>query len=788
MPAYSEMYFMPDRTLDLAVTLTIHNTDFENPIILTSIRYYDTQGQLLKEYLTEPRQLDPLASTDFFVEASAQSGGIGTNFIVEWGAEQPVFEPIVEAIMLNTSNDRGISLNQPWSCHQANYATRKLGFGKRMGIAADIAIIIVAGLIGGLIAQRLKQPLLLGYILAGIMVGPFTIGPTVSDVHDIELLAEIGVALLLFALGLEFSLKELQPVRKIALIGTPIQLLLTIALGYGIGQVLGWDWFSSIWFGGLIALSSTMVALKTLMSQGRMGTLSSRVMIGMLIVQDLAVVPLMIILPELNKPGAGLSILVAAALKAAIFLVLMIVVGTRVIPRLVAYVARWNSRELFLVTITAVGLGVGYVTYLFGLSFAFGAFVAGIVLSESDYGHQALSDIIPLRDVFGLLFFVSVGMLFDPNFVIQNWQIILLLVALISVGKAVIFGTLSRLFGYRNIVPVAVGLTLFQTGEFSFVLARVGITTNSIDENLYALALTVAVMTMLLTPFVSGFATPLYAWRKRRIQHEPLQTINLPERGLQGHIVIAGSGRLGLYVAHLLQQLDLKFVLLELDYRRVEQAKEANLPVIFGDASQEIVLEAAYVRDAGLMLVTTPAAETTQAIVERVHQLNPEIHIVARAHSMEAMQGLRKHGIYEAVQPEFEASLEMTRQALLHFNILPTEIQKFMDSIRQRLYAPLYEDHDNYQTVALLQNAARLLAVNWVELPPGSSLIGQTIETAAVRTQTGASIVGILHGSELIVNPERTYRFAADDMVAVMGNGEQIAAFQTLIISGRMLP
>ena len=355
-----------------------------------------------------------------------------------------------------------------------------------MGIAADIAIIVVAGLIGGLIAQRLKQPLLLGYILAGIMVGPFTIGPTVSDVHEIELLAEIGVALLLFALGLEFSLKELQPVRKIALIGTPIQLLLTMAFGYGIGQLLGWDWFSSLWFGGLIALSSTMVALKTLMSQGRLGTLSSRVMIGMLIVQDLAVVPLMIILPELNKPGAGMPILGVAAVKAIIFLVLMVVVGTRVFPRLVAYVARWNSRELFLVAITAVGLGVGYTTYLFGLSFAFGAFVAGIVLSESDYGHQALSDIIPLRDVFGLLFFVSVGMLLDPYFVIENWQVVLLVVLLVSVGKAVIFGTLSHLFGYGNIVPFAVGLSLFQAGEFSFVLARVGVGTNSIGDDLYS--------------------------------------------------------------------------------------------------------------------------------------------------------------------------------------------------------------------------------------------------------------------------------------------------------------
>lgn len=655
-----------------------------------------------------------------------------------------------------------------------------------MGIAADIAIIVVAGLLGGVIAQRLKQPLLLGYILAGIMVGPFTIGPTVSDVHEIELLAEIGVALLLFALGLEFSLKELQPVRYIALIGTPIQIVLTMALGFVIGQFLGWSWFASIWFGGLIALSSTMVVLKTLMSQGRMGTLSSRVMIGTLIVQDLAVVPLMIILPELNKPGAGLSVLGIAAVKATVFLFLMVVVGTRLLPGLVAYVARWNSRELFLVAITAVGLGVGYATYLFGLSFAFGAFVAGIVLSESDHGHQALSDIIPLRDVFGLLFFVSVGMLLDPNFVLQNWPTVLLLVVLVSLGKAIIFGTLSHLFRYGNIVPFAVGLTLFQAGEFSFVLARVGVATNSIDEDLYAYALTVAVVTMLLTPFLSQLAPRLYAIRQRRRQKEPLQTINLPKSGLHHHIVIAGGGRVGQYVARLLQQLNFGFVLLELDYRRVETAKQFNLPVIFGDASQDVVLEAAHVENARLILVTTPDIQTTRAIVAQARRLNPDVHIVARADSVEVIQGLQQHDIYEAVQPEFEASLEMTRQALLHFDIPPTEIQKFNDSIRQMLYAPLYEKHQNYRAVAQLQHATRLLAVNWVGLPKDSVLIGQTIETAAIRAQTGASVVGVMHNGSLITNPDRTYRFAEDDIVAVMGSTEQMATFQTLANASRL--
>lgn len=558
-----------------------------------------------------------------------------------------------------------------------------------MGIAADIAIIVAAGLIGGLVAQQLKQPLILGYILAGVMVGPFTGGITVVEIHDIELLAEIGVALLLFALGLEFSLKELRPVRNIALIGTPIQILLTMALGFGTGQLLGWEWFTSLWFGGMVALSSTMVILKTLMSQGRLGTLSSRVMIGMLIVQDLAVVPLMIILPQLNRPGAGLSVLGLAALKAAVFLFLMIFGGTRIIPYLMARIAAWNSRELFLLAITAIGLGIGYVTYLFGLSFAFGAFVAGMVLSESDYSHQALSDIIPLRDIFGLLFFASVGMLLDPAFLFANLGTILLVVFLIAVGKGLIFGTLSSLFGYGNVVPMAVGLGLFQVGEFSFVLARVGLSTDSISNELYAFTLTVAIITMLLTPLISGLTAPLYTFRKRWFKHESLQTINIPETGLQDHVVIAGGGRIGQYVARLLQQLNLNFVIIEIDYRRVEQAKQADFPVIYGDASQEIVLEVAQVEHANVMLVTTPAITITQSIVAKVRHLNSTVHIVARAEGVEQMQALHEQGVYEVVQPEFEAGLEITRQALLHLAVSATEIQRVTDATRQDLYAPL---------------------------------------------------------------------------------------------------
>ena len=562
-----------------------------------------------------------------------------------------------------------------------------------MGIAADIAIIIVAALIGGLIAQLLKQPLILGYILAGVVVGPYTGGITVTDIHNIELLAEIGVALLLFALGLEFSFKELKPVRKVALIGTPIQMILTIAYGFAIGRWLGFGEIASLWIGALISLSSTMVILKSMMNRGLMGTLSSRVMIGMLIVQDLAVIPLMIMLPQLSDPQAGLPALGLATLKAVVFLTLMIIAGTKVIPRAMAYVVTWNSRELFILTVTATGLGVGYATYLFGLSFAFGAFVAGMVLGESDYSHQALSDIIPLRDVFGLLFFVSIGMLLDPAYLYANLKTVSLMVLLIIIGKGLIFAVLVMFFGYGNVIPLAVGLGLFQVGEFAFVLGRVGVHTQSISSELFLLMLTTAVITMILTPFLLGLTTPLYAVRRWWFKHEPLQTLNLPETGLHYHVIIAGAGRVGAYVANVLKSLQVTFVVIEFDSRQVNRLKEAGIPLVYGDASQPIVLNAAGIEQAKLLIITTPSAIVTKTIVEKSRQFNPKLKIVARAENIDQIQILHELGVNEVIQPEFEAGLEITRQALLSLNIAPADIKRFTDQVRQESYAPLYGDN-----------------------------------------------------------------------------------------------
>ncbi|MDG1176747.1 MAG: cation:proton antiporter [SAR324 cluster bacterium] len=638
-----------------------------------------------------------------------------------------------------------------------------------MGIATDLILLVVSAFFSGLLMQRLGQPLILGYILTGIAFGPYTGGFALTSVHEIELLAEIGVALLLFALGLEFSLKDLKPVKKIALIGTPIQILLTIAMGYGIGQWMGWDAKTSLWLGALVSLSSTMVLLKTLMNQGWLGTLSSKVMVGILIVQDLAVVPLIVLLPILNNPELGWVSLQIAILKTVLFLAGMILFGTRLLPWIMRHISHLGSRELFLLAITAIGLGVGYLTYLVGLSFAFGAFVAGMVLSESDYGHQALSDIIPVRDLFGLLFFASVGMLLNPAFLLDHWQQVFILVLIVSLGKGLILALLARIFKYGNVVPLAVGLGLFQVGEFSFVLAQVGVSTNSISHEVYSLVLTTAIITMFLTPLISGQTARLYALRKRWFKHESLDSINFPKSGFRNHVIIMGGGRVGFRIAQVLKRLNVPMLIIELDQLRVDRAKHADIPVIYGDASHEVVLEAATASLARLLIITSPEVVIAQTIVQRVRKVNAEIQVVARAPGVEFLEEFKKLNISEVVIPEFEAGLEMARKALVHLHIPAAKIQHYTESLRQDLFASFFNENEETKIMEQLQTAEHQYDLQWMLIKPGSKLVGITIGEAEIRTKTDTSIVGVIRKEKLEPNPDASFRFEANDRVAIIG-------------------
>ncbi len=647
-----------------------------------------------------------------------------------------------------------------------------------MGIAADIAIIVVAALIGGFIAQRFGQPLILGYILAGVVVGPHTDGITVSNIHDIELLAEIGVALLLFALGLEFNLGRMGKVRTIALAGTTIQILVTMAFGFGIGRLLGWPEYESLWFGAIVALSSTMVILKTLLEQGRLGSLAGRIMMSMLIVQDLAVVPMLIILPTLQNLDAGLPALGRAIVRAALFLTLMIYGGTRLMPVILRQVAAWNSRELYLVAVVAIGLGVGYATYLAGLSFAFGAFVAGMVLSESEHSHHALSNIGPLRDLFGLLFFVSIGMLIDLAFLINNLGIVLLVVALVALGKALIFGGISRAFGYTDGIPVLVGLGMFQIGEFAFVLAEVGLNTSAIRQETFTLVLATAVTTMVLTPFALRGSESLVA-RLRRA-HATLETYFGPEHVLCDHIIIVGYGRVGRYTAEILQHLHMPLVIIDQDYSAVERAKKAGLPVIYGDGASPEVLVAAGLAHARLVLVVVSGGVDVVQVVQQVRQLSATVPLIARAANVLQIEELQPLRVNEIVQPEFEAGIEMVRQALLRCDVAPEAVDTLGDVVRLHGYQPLRLPGQEELLLRALRQSASATGLGWMTIEAGSTLDGKTIGENHIRWRTGATIVAIERDSAMIANPGPETLLQAGDRLAVWGTLEQRQAVHAL--------
>jgi CPA2 family monovalent cation:H+ antiporter-2 len=556
-----------------------------------------------------------------------------------------------------------------------------------LGIAADFVLIVVAGLLGGILARLLRLPLLVGYVVAGVFVGPHTAGPTVGELRDIERLAEIGVALLLFSLGLEISIRDMAPVRRIAALGGPVQILATGAVA-GLGAVwfLGMRPTEAAWFGAMVSVSSTMVVLKTLSGAGVTHTLASRVMIGLLVVQDLAVIPMLVILPALGAPeGLAWKVTKAVAIAAG-FLTAVLLLGTRLLPGLLRQVLAWGSRELFLVGVVAISVGVGYATHAVGLSFALGAFVAGLMLSESEFSHQALSDVVPLRDIFGLLFFVSVGMLFDPGYLLANpGRIVATLLAIVT-GKALLIGVLTRAFGYGNLAPWIVGLGLSQIGEFSFVLARAGLGAGMLSKPSYDLALTCTVLTMAFSPVVSNLALPLgRAWRRWHPAPQPAIPMQIPRTELREHVIVAGYGRSGRAAARALKSAGISTVVVESNHAALEDIRGAGFPVIWGDITRYEILHAAGADRARLLLLTVPDRNTVHLAIARAKHLNPALIIIARALREHHVRELQKMGV-TAVQPEFEGGVEMVRQALDLCCHDPASSAAITAGLRQDLY------------------------------------------------------------------------------------------------------
>jgi len=643
-----------------------------------------------------------------------------------------------------------------------------------MGIASDLILVVLAGLVGGLVARRLNQPLILGYILAGIVVGPYTGGITVADVDRIENLAEIGVALLLFSLGLEFSLKQILPIKRIALGGTAIQAFLTIALGFAIGHFMGWGVVPSLWFSVAIISSSTAVILKTLSSRGQLGTLSSRVMLGMSIVQDIAVIPLMVLLMGLDAAGFSPLAILLPVVKVVAFVAAMLYVGAKFIPLLLKHVARWESRELFLLAVTGIGLGVGYLTYALDLSFAFGAFMAGLVLSESDYGRRALSDLIPVRDVFGLLFFVAIGMLLDPTFLLEHIGVTLGLVLAVAVGRGLILSATVRVFGFRNVIPAAAFFGMIPISEIAFILLQAGLDSGAVPRDVYSFALNTVILSMLLGPPATGLTAPVYTLVKRRRKTDAVQTVNISPEELSGHVIVAGGGLFARHIGLVLHSMRLPYVVIEPNHAHFLEAKKEGLRLLLGDPGQDAVLEAARVEKAKLLVLTTQGALEILDVVHAVRKRNRTLRILARdVRGEDGEFPDSDHEISRIIQPEFEAGLEMARQALIHLDVPGATIHRELETLRRNVYGPLRESNADYGLLSQLLHAASTLELEWEAIRADGPLAGKTIAGANIRAAFGVSVVAALRDGALITNPGGGFTLREGDLVGIIGTPEQ---------------
>jgi CPA2 family monovalent cation:H+ antiporter-2 len=541
-------------------------------------------------------------------------------------------------------------------------------------IAAIVGAIVLAFILGA-IAQRLKISPLVGYLLAGVVVGPFTPG-FVADQGLITELAEIGVILLMFGVGLHFSLKDLLAVKSIAVPGAIGQIAVATFLGWGLAAIMGWPTSTGIVFGLALSVASTVVLLRALQERRLVETTEGRIAVGWLIVEDLFMVLTLVLLPPLagiaasmETGGAGadfgeIGLTLATTLgKVAAFVAVMLILGRKAIPWILHYIAHTGSRELFRLAVLAIALGIAFgAAALFGVSFALGAFFAGMVLSESDLSHRAAEETLPLRDAFAVLFFVSVGMLLDPAAMLENFWPLLGALAIVVFGKSVAAFLIVRAFGHPTRVALVISASLAQIGEFSFILAGLGVALGILTEQAQDLILAAAILSILLNPPAFVLLDRLRA-RMDAATEKALPTREIPPTALTNHVILVGHGRVGSVIGAALRQAATPFLAIDTRKPALEALAASGIETISGNAADHALFAAAKPEAARCLFVAVPDAFEAGAIVEQARAANADLPIIARAHSDAEARHLVSLGATSTVIGETELALEMLRRA-----------------------------------------------------------------------------------------------------------------------------
>lgn len=549
------------------------------------------------------------------------------------------------------------------------------------GLIVHLVTALGAALLGAAIALRLRQPLILGYILAGVAIGPFTPG-IIGETETIAELAEVGIVFLMFVIGLQLSLRELLRASRIAVVGGLVQVLAMIGLGYLVGRALGWSDLQSYAFGAVISNSSSTVLGKLLSDRGEIESRHARLGLAWSSVQDISSVVIVAIFAFASPDSQAFGSVLA---KAALFFFVVVPLSFWVLPWVFRRASAFRNREFFALAVITLALATAGGASLLGVSLALGAFLTGVVVGESDLAHRILGDATPIRDVFSGIFFVSIGMLLDPRFLLDSWALVLLTVGMIVLVKGTVTTLIARCLGCSTRLSVLIGAGLAQSAEFSFLLARMGLEQGALTTPIFNLLLSATVVTILLSPMVNSAAPALL---RRVLAGRPESAHDndpLPLPVVADHAIVCGYGRVGSIVCSLLARHEKPFVVIEEDLRIVESLRARGIIALFGDAGLPAVLDRAHLRSANLLILCMPERMAARRALEHAREVSQATRVLARTHSYEDRRFLQEKGAQEAVVGELELALELGRSALERFEIPAEVIEQSIDETRQNV-------------------------------------------------------------------------------------------------------
>ncbi len=626
---------------------------------------------------------------------------------------------------------------------------------------------------------KIRVPSLIGFLIAGVLLGPYGF-ELISDVHLVEIFAEIGIVLLLFTIGMEFSLKKIMSLRKTIFAGGFLQILITSLIVFFITVNSGYDTNSSIVIGGLVALSSTAIVLKLLFDRAEIDTLYGKSSLGILIFQDLSVVFFLLLLPMLNAHEGGILNVLKILAESFLFITVVIVSARLLVPKLLHQIVRSRIRELFVISIIFICLGTAYLTYALGFSLALGAFIAGLVVSESEYSFQAISDIIPFKDSFNGLFFISVGMLMDVNFFLSNAGYIMLIVLTVIIVKIVSTTLAVLLTGSHLRIALHSALVLAQVGEFAFILAVSALKLGLISDTVYQYFLSSTIITMLLTPLLFYISPPVSTWvtsRKILARFESMKAVE-QKRGFSerksDHVIIVGFGLNGKNLALVLKELEMTYMVLEMNSQTIEEARKQGEPIIYGDGTSREILHKMDIERARVIVICISDPSATRNIVLTARKMNPDIYIVVRTRFLSEVEDLIKTGADEVIPEEFETSIELFSRVLKFYKMPRSLIGQYADRFRNDHYQMFIRGETPKQlfqdTIALMPH----IDYESYIVEKGSAAAGKTLRESTIHEKTGSFAVAVKRGNETIHGIRADFRLQEDDIVFLIGNKQSL--------------